>query len=273
MKSVKEIQKLLNSWQTGPRKKLGQNFLISQKVVGQIIAYVKEQEFEKIIEIGPGLGAVTEDLILLGRPLELIELDKYFCEYWQSKDISIRNIDALKLDWQKEFREDYILVSNLPYQISSSIVIDRSVLSENCKNMVLMFQKEVAQRIQAPHGGKDYGLLSVIAQCFWNIDKLVEAGPRDFYPAPKVASRVLTFIRKDNPIDLKEAYRFLRFTKFCFDQRRKKLISRLNKNYKDIDWCKGFEQLSLPEEARPEALSPDHYISLFKIIEGTIGSS
>ena len=105
-------------------------------------------------------------------------------------------MDALKFSWSDLESVPTCLVSNLPYQISSSLVIEVSTVADSVEEMILMFQKEVAQKIKSQPGDKDYGILSVIAQSFWDVEKICDAAPACFYPAPKVASRVLDFRRK-----------------------------------------------------------------------------
>jgi 16S rRNA (adenine1518-N6/adenine1519-N6)-dimethyltransferase len=200
--TVAQVKEKLALLGIQPKKSLGQNFLISENVISKIVKKVELQKSKKMIEIGPGLGALTESLISLQLPLTILELDSVFANYWraQSRDENLVVVECDALQWEGWSSlidvKETILVSNLPYQISSSIVIDRSVDKTTLGAMVLMFQKEVAQRIKAKHQTEHYGLLSVIAQTFWEIENLVEAGPKDFFPPPQIASRVLYFCRR-----------------------------------------------------------------------------
>ena len=159
--------------------------------------------------------------------------------------------DALRLDWS-QFDAD-ILVSNLPYQISSSIVIEKSLEPFGLKYMILMFQKEVAQRIRALPQTEHYGMLSVIAQEFWKMETVCDAGPRDFSPPPKIASRVLQFTRVES--DILDRKKYLNFIKQCFHQRRRILRSNLPSKYSEAvtQWL---IENKLSEKARAEELSP-----------------
>ncbi len=241
------------------KKSLGQNFLVSDHVIQKIINAVSEELpeslienlSEKLIEIGPGLGAITDLLILKYGRYKLIELDKSLVDYWKSQNMPVIEGDALQINW-KEINFD-VLVSNLPYQISSSIVIDRSLDVHQCRSMILMFQKEVAQRIRAKAKTEEYGMLSVIAQEFWDIQTVCEAGPSDFNPPPKVASRVLKFKYKESNIDQKNKY--FQFVKMCFKQRRRILKSNLEKKYHD-KYLKWIAQNNLSDKVRVEELSP-----------------
>lgn len=254
-----------------PKRSLGQNFLVSDVVVERILVAARSEPFSEIIEVGPGLGALTEDLLVLGHPLVLLELDAKFAAYWRSRTVSalspssssslassvatvavapVRVVegDALRLDW-KEFglSDQALFVSNLPYQISSSLVIERSLEPAGVTRMILMFQKEVAQRLGARPRTKDYGLLTVIAQTFWEITTVCDAGPKDFFPPPNVASRVLQFrlrrefspgissdISPKTPPDIFSngfPEGFLAFVKAAFSHRRKLLARNLQREY------------------------------------------
>ncbi|MCB0406987.1 MAG: ribosomal RNA small subunit methyltransferase A [Bdellovibrionales bacterium] len=220
-KVLKQLQ-ILN---VSPKRSLGQNFLIGTGVIEKIIQRVQSLKAESLVEIGPGLGALTEHLLMLSIPLKVIELDRIFAGYWREKQLDVREGDALQMDWGSLNLKNACLVSNLPYQISSSIVVDRTVQPFGVESMVLMFQKEVAQRIIAQPKSKQYGLLTVIAQAGWDIETVLEAGPNEFYPPPNVASRVLLFKKKASIINNFES--FLGFVKAGFAQRRKFLLSNL----------------------------------------------
>jgi len=240
------------------KKSLGQNFLVSDTVINKITNAVDEVKPQKLIEIGPGLGALTDVLRERYGQYQLIELDNSLIEYWRSVEMPVLAGDALQIDWsQIEFD---VLVSNLPYQISSSIVIERSIDENQCRAMILMFQKEVAQRIKAQHKTEDYGLLSVIAQEFWKIEIVCDAGMRDFNPAPKVNSRVLRFTQKESSINHKKDY--LLFIKTCFKQRRRILKSNLDSSIhpKFINWI---TEKKLSDKVRAEELSIEQLKDLY----------
>jgi len=258
-KSAKDrLQERMQELSHYTKKSLGQNFLVSDQVIFKIIAAVAETKPSKLLEIGPGLGALTDLLRAEYGQYQLIELDNSLIEYWKSIGMPVLAGDALQMDWSKIDFD--VLVSNLPYQISSSIVIDRSTDRNQCQSMILMFQKEVAQRIKAKHQTEDYGLLTVIAQEFWKIDIVCDAGMRDFNPAPKVNSRVLKFTRKESLISDKLDY--LKFVKACFKQRRRILKSNLENSYHAafINWV---TEKKLSDKVRAEELSIDQLRDLY----------
>lgn len=251
------------------KRSLGQNFLVSDTVIERIITQVKDFAPEKLVEVGPGPGALTDYLLEMKLPMTVIELDRVIAQYWRDQGLNVIEEDALRLDWSQFYTgpEKVVFVSNLPYQISSSIVIERSMEDVGVQHMVLMFQKEVAQRIRSEDRSEHYGLLSVIAQVFWEIDTVSDAGPRDFDPPPRVASRVLCFTRR--PSDIKNRESFLKFVKASFAQRRKLLKKNLSgllgqKQLTDQQLIAWLQELGFKETARAEELSPEQFVSLYK---------
>lgn len=276
---IQKIKEMLQVVGSQPKKSLGQNFLISGRVIEVIVSKVKSYNPRAIIEIGPGLGSLTDDLLKLEIPITLIELDKGFAESWRNKlaqcsgtetqENKCVEMDALLFNWNSIVNKpETVLVSNLPYQISSSIVIDRSTADTPAfKAMILMFQKEVAQRLMAKPKSSEYGLLTVIAQAFWKVQTLCEAGPRDFYPSPKIASRVLFFepLELSTSMELKQKEKFLKFVKVAFSHRRKMLISNLQAlgqvNAEQLSEV--FNKLDLSLKSRAEELSVQQFLMLF----------
>jgi len=265
MSELFDLKTRLTEMGISPKKAFGQNFLISAGVIGKIIEAVQSRPHSDLIEIGPGLGALTEKLIAAGLRPRLIELDRDLIDYWRARNLDTIDHDALKLDWDTlNLKPNSLLVSNLPYQISTSLVVDRCFGPKNLRHMILMFQKEVAQRLMAKPRTKEYGLLSVMAQVFFDISKVADAAPRDFHPAPKIASRVLSFTRKSDP---GVTERFLKVLKAGFAFRRKFLLKNL-KSVVDKPTLERlpdvFAALRLKPQARAEELTPAQWVELFK---------
>lgn len=256
------LQNRLNELKHDAKKALGQNFLISDHVISKIIqateSSLDQLQKKSLIEIGPGLGAITDYLVKLDCSYQAIELDRSLFQYWDDKKIKILNQDALQADWS-QFDSD-ILVSNLPYQISSSIVIEKSLEPYKLEIMILMFQKEVAQRIRAVKQTEHYGMLSVMAQEFWKMETVCEAGPVDFFPSPKIASRVLKFSLKSS--DILDRKKYLSYLKQCFHQRRRILKSNLPSIHSEgvTNWLAA---QNISEKARAEELSPEQFKNLY----------
>lgn len=264
------ILERLREWGAdGPKRSLGQNFLVADHVVEKILFAARSEPYSAIVEVGPGLGALTEDLLTLEKPLTLIELDRRFSVAWRAREgVRVFEADALKLDWRElDLPARSLFVSNLPYQISSSLVIERSLSPAGVTRMILMFQKEVAQRIAAQAGTKEYGLLTVMAQAFWETQTVCDAGPRDFFPPPNVSSRVLQFRERKDSMPMEAREGFLKFVKAAFSHRRKLLFRNLESaSFDGLE--RAFTALGLdPRTARAEELDPVRFNGLYQALQ------
>lgn len=253
----------MNELQISAKKSLGQNFLISDSVIQKITSQVERLKPGSLIEIGPGLGSLTDELKKISPQMTVLELDRAFSQYWRDQGLHVEEGDALHWNWSSwKGSSPRVLVSNLPYQISSTLVIDRCLDAEPVDFMVLMFQKEVAQRMRAVKDSEHYGMLSVITQTFWQTQTLLDAGPGDFMPAPKVASRVLVFEKKQ--IDFKDRKRYFSFVKSAFLHPRKLMVSNLCEGL-GITKAQGLEALEkhkLDPKCRAEQLSLQQFLDL-----------
>jgi len=267
----KELDERMEEAGVQPLKKLGQNFLLNPKICQVLVDAALKFKPVTVVEIGPGLGAITDDLGVGEHKLVLVEADAGLVKYWQGKlpRAEILHQDALRIDWNElSFSKPAVLVSNLPYSIAASLVVELSGTASNpFFALVLMFQKEVAERIQAEIHGEDYGMLSVIAQASWNIDRVIDAGPQDFFPVPHVGSRVLSFTPKTDINFDRE--KFLKFVKLAFSQRRKKLSSNLQGGYDKAKLKEVFASEKLGDDTRAQELSPPQFINLFKALSST----
>ncbi len=246
------------------KKSLGQNFLVNDSVIEKIVAAATLLNAKQALEIGPGPGALTQHLRAHFSDLTLIELDRDFADHWRSEGLSVIEEDALQFHWRLPEMADLILVSNLPYQIASSLIIERSLDETPLKGMILMMQKEVAERMVAKPHTSQFGLTSVIAQSFWQLSKVVDAGSRDFQPPPKVNSRVLQFTpHLASQWPASEKIKFLKFVKTCFQQKRKVLRTNLKVIAPERDVEKLLEQTRLTITTRAEELSVAQFHDLF----------
>ena len=262
---ILKVKTLLKEFERYSKKSLGQNFLINRQKIEMIVDTVKDLHPTRLIEVGPGLGALTTRLEVLTDDFHLIELDDIFAQYWEDKGKKVVRGDALRMDWSQLADRPSILVSNLPYQIAARLVVDRSIEPFELTAMILMFQKEVAQRMTSKPKSKDYGLISVLSQTFWTVKNLTDLGPNDYHPPPKVASRVLTFIRKSVDPSL-ASEKYLAFVKASFAQQRKYLKKNLNALYSEDNILKAFDELGISPQARPGDISVELYGNLYKLL-------
>ncbi|MDZ4678076.1 MAG: 16S rRNA (adenine(1518)-N(6)/adenine(1519)-N(6))-dimethyltransferase RsmA [Oligoflexia bacterium] len=267
MHTKQELDKRLAQAGIQPLKKLGQNFLLNPKICTALIDEVKSCNPQSVLELGPGMGALTDELLPGPWKTTLVELDAGMVKYWHAKfpELEIIHKDALKIDWQTlELLKPSVIVSNLPYSVAASLVVELSSLNEMVfQDMILMFQKEVAERIAADFHADDYGMLSVMAQTAWNITKVIDAGPQDFFPVPNVGSRVLRFTWKQPSFDREK---FLKFIKACFAQRRKKLSTNLSSWYPKEKIKAVYDSMGLSTDTRAQELDIARFTDLFKAL-------
>lgn len=220
----KELKIFLKQQNIRPLKRFGQNFLVNQKTIQKILHIVHNQT-PPFVEIGPGLGALTTCFSNKKKDILLVERDKKIASYWKNKGYSVLSADVLKLDWPQSLPKKCTVFGNLPYQIAGRLVLTSCLHQKQVVSMVLMMQREVAQRVIAQPGHKNYSLLSVVSQTFWFISPKLLIPKTDFYPQPKVEGSLLEFQIKKKTDNL-DPSSFLDFVKKCFAFKRKKLIKK-----------------------------------------------
>ena len=246
-----------------PKKFLGQHFLIDENISKKIVEAVNLKEFDKIVEIGPGKGALSKYLFDFSDKLILIEYDTESVEFIKSS-FKKHNPNIVKKDFLKYNLKDVLtqtsknlIIGNFPYNISSQIIFK---ILENyllVGNLIGMFQKEVAERIISKPNSKEYGIISVKTQLLYDVKILFDVSPNVFFPKPRVNSSVISLTRKENiniNFDLKL---FDKLVKLSFRQRRKKIKNSLKK----LDLNENILEDSI-FGLRPEQLSVNDFIKL-----------
>ena len=190
LEEITRVKTLLELMGRGSKRSLGQNFLVNSQKIAQITGEVARRKPTSVVEVGPGLGALTLHLKDVAPEFLLIEMDAQFAAYWDGQGYKVLQDDALKVDWRGLDLKNAILVSNLPYQIGARLVVDRCVEPAGIDTMILMFQKEVGKRLMAQPRTEDYSLLTVMVQTFWKVMNFTDLGPNDYFPPPNVASRI-----------------------------------------------------------------------------------
>ena len=244
-----------------PKKHLGQHFLLDMSVCERIAdAITGVGETKKIVEVGPGTGALTQFLMKLPYETSVVEVDDesvaYLNAYYPALRGRIYEEDFLRMDLKERFGDNFCVVGNFPYNISSQILFKVLEEWECVPELVGMFQKEVAERIAAKPHSKAYGILSVLAQAFYDVTYLFDVPPTAFNPPPKVDSGVIKLTRRTDVVDMRSEKSFIAVVKAAFGQRRKMLRNPL----------KGmFTPETLQEEIftkRPEQLSVADFAAL-----------
>ena len=254
------------------KKSLGQNFLIDENVLKKIVS-LKEIKNKFILEIGPGTGNLTQHILNKG-PKKLIAVEKdenlvFLLKEKFNDKITIINDDILKTNEKSLNKEKLIVFGNLPYNISTEILA-KWILNLDHKNfwfdyLVLMFQKEVAERIVSKFNSSTYGRLSILANWKLNINKICDIKPISFFPKPKVDSTLLLFEPKEVFYPFKNPKNLEKITRIFFNQRRKKLKTPFNILFKDK--INISTKLEIDLNLRPHNLKPEVYYELTKEYE------
>ncbi len=215
------------------KKRFGQHFLKEDDIARRITeALTHHGGYRTVIEVGPGTGALTKHLIdRTDIDLWCVELDNeaaaHIQEHYPTLGDRLIIGDLLRLDLKERFPEPFAIIGNFPYNISTQIIFQVLENKDHCKEMVGMFQKEVADRIRAEPGSKTYGITSVLVQAFYKVKQVMNVEPGSFIPPPKVRSAVIRMQRNDvQSLDCDEAL-FFRVVKTAFNQRRKTLHNAL----------------------------------------------
>ena len=254
------------------KKSLGQNFLNDQKILSLITEIGNINSNDIVLEVGPGTGNLTEK-ILEREPKDfiLIEKDQKLTDYLIKKfgdKIKIFNEDMLKFSYENYYKKNLIIFGNLPYNISTQILakwIKIKELDKFCRKLVLMFQKEVADRIIAKNNTKNYGRLSILSNWKMDVEKIIDIEPNCFKPSPKVKSTLLVFTPKKKFFELKDPKNLEHVTNIFFSQRRKMIKKPLKFLFKDFQGIARI--LSLDLNLRPQNLNNLTYYKISKLYE------
>lgn len=239
------------------KKSLGQHFLKDESVCRRIVDVLERRPLKRLLEVGPGGGALTKHLILLKDvDLKFIEIDSEKVVFLEKTYPQVRNkiIHADILETPRPFSDQFSVVGNFPYNISTQIVFRIIEWKEDVEVVVGMFQKEVALRIAAKEGSKIYGVTSVLVQAFFSVEYLFEVDENAFNPPPKVKSAVISMIPLEKPVNMKSEKALRLLVKTAFSQRRKMLRNAVKSLFsaellKDEIFNKRAEELSVQQFA------------------------
>ena len=273
----KKTIEILNKYDFVLQKKYGQNFLIDNHVLDKIIEGADVGKDDYVLEIGPGIGTLTQALCEKARQVLAVEIDKALIPILNETlsdydNVSIINKDILKIDLNKLVREEnngrpIKVVANLPYYITTPIIMSFLENSVPVESLTVMVQKEVAHRMQASAGSKDYGALSLAVQYYSEPYIVANVPPNCFIPRPKVASTVIRLkVNKEPLVEVKDEKLMFRLIRASFNQRRKTLVNGLN-NSKDLTFTKeeiqeALRKHNISEMIRGEALTLEEFAGL-----------
>lgn len=239
------------------KKSLGQHFLKDESVCVRIVDSLKQDVFKQLVEVGPGGGALTKYLLQLpGIAFKAVELDDEKVRYLEKAFPLIKGkiIHESILDIPAPFEGAFTLVGNFPYNISSQILFRVLEWKEQVTVMIGMFQKEVAERVASKSGNKEYGILSVLVQAFYDVEYLFDVPAESFNPPPKVVSGVIKLKKRTAVYEMKSERSFFILVKAAFNQRRKMLRNPLKGMFdaeilKEEIFSKRAEQLTVADFA------------------------
>ena len=255
------------------KKRFGQNFLQDEAIIERIVKSIRPAETDKLLEIGPGLGALTKKLLAASGAISVIELDrdvtpklKFNCD--GLGELTIYEQDALKTDYAAIADGSKMrVVGNLPYNISTPIMFKLYDFLENIHDMHFMLQKEVVERMVAKPGSKSFGRLSVMTQYACDAQMLFIVPPSAFIPAPKVDSAIVRLVPKVEPLTVKDFDLFNAVVSEAFNQRRKTVRNVWKKRMQADD----FKALSIDPQLRPENLSLKEFINVANYLHQSEG--
>ena len=277
--NIKEVKELLDKYNLNAKKGFGQNFLIDDNILKKIASSLDEKDYQAVIEVGPGLGSLTRYLVKSYPQVLCYEIDKDMIEVLNDTilehNLTIKEGDFLKSNVEKDIetyfgKQNVCLIANLPYYITSPILLKLLEEVPSVKDIVIMIQKEVADRFVAKPNTKDYNALSVLIQYFTNAEKLFDVSPNAFIPAPKVSSSVIHLSYKDKvSLNGDDLTFFLKFNRNIFKQRRKTLVNNIcsSFNISKENTAKILIDNGFKDTIRSEALSVEEIVNLSKIFK------
>jgi len=271
------IKKELLEYGLFPKKRLGQHFLVDRNILNKVIWTAQVEKEDAVLEVGPGLGEMTIALARQAKRVIAIEIDSKLVAILNEKmknypNVEVVKSDILKVDFNQFLKKEghpIKVVANLPYQVSTQLLFRFIESKETFSTFTLMLQKEVAERMVAPPGGKEYGPLSIFIQIFSDVSIRFFIKPSAFFPPPKVESAVVQMVWKEKPmIETNDEEWFKRVVKACFGYRRKTLVNALKHSELSLPESieLKMEAIGIDPRRRPETLTIQEYASLAKVL-------
>ena len=270
------VRKILRDYNIRPRKRLGQSFLEDNNVMSKIVDAADLNDNDTVVEIGAGLGVMTELLALQARKVIAIDIDPRMINILQERfkdrpKVSVIERDVLSYDFSSSLDGDargkIKIVGNIPYNISTQILFRLVEFRHQISSMVLLFQKEVADRITASPGGKDYGIPSVIVSMYAHVSREMNVPASCFYPQPTVTSSLIKIVMREKPpIEPVDDEFFVRIVKVAFSKRRKTILNNLRSadlpGYSEEKLNLLLKEIDIDGRRRGETLSIAEFVRL-----------
>jgi len=275
---LSEIKQILADANVQLSKSLGQNFLHDANQLCRIVAAAELSESDRVLEIGPGLGPLTEHLLPVPREVMAIETDRRLIEFLEKRFASVKNLNLIHDDALEYVRQhprdwsEWKVVANLPYSVASRLLVELAQLERGPKLMVVTLQMEVAQRLLAEADDEDYGLLTLLVHLRYQPEGWFKIPPSCFFPEPKVDSACLKLVQRTEPLlSMAQAAIFYKVVKRSFSQRRKMMFKLLKQNWPVQTLEAAFAQAGLSTQIRAEAVSLDQFVKLSQVLSRADG--
>ena len=275
MKLKEKTEWLWQKYHFTPRKQLGQHFLIDPRVLDRIVESLHLKMHDEVLEIGAGTGTLTERLVQEGIRVLAVEVDEGLCQILEEELKDYPNVkiiceDISQFSLEEQFKGPFQVVGNLPYQIATSLLLDL-VKRENISFLVVMVQREVAERLLSPPGCKKRGVLTVLMQHYALIEKIIDVPSHAFIPPPRVASSLLRIERRKIHCP-EEAQVIFRVVKAAFSSRRRMIVNALCGGLKrEKDFVrKKLEEAGIDEKLRAEDLTKEDFLKLSRVLREEI---
>ena len=275
---LSEMKRVLTERGLQLTRSLGQNFLHDANQLRRICAAAGLHAGDRVLEIGPGLGPLTELLLAQAGTVLAIEMDRRLVEFLQDRfrdrpGLTLIHADALKYLREPRDWTGWKMVSNLPYSVASPLLVDLAQAAAGPEVMVATLQREVARRIVARAGDPDYGMLSLLIQAHYEPRGQFRIPPSCFHPQPDVDSACLTLVRRPVPLLAREQINtFVAIVKRAFSQRRKMMLKLLRQDWDGPGLEAAFAALNLPPQIRAEAVSLEQFVRLTERLSALSGA-
>ena len=293
MMKLSEMKQILAEGGIQLTRSLGQNFLHDGNQLRRIVEAAELTRNDKVLEIGPGLGPLTELLVAHAGEVLAVEKDARLAQFLQARfglepplgligqmttgvrkcgtpNLHLLHADALKF-LQRDARDwsGWKLVANLPYSVASPILVELAQRADGPERMVITLQLEVARRLMAGAGNKDYGVLTLLLQLHYAPQSWFKISARCFFPVPEVDSACVTLLRRPKPLlNLELAGVFTKLVKHSFSQRRKMTLKLLKTEWPEGQLKEAFARLQLSPQSRAENISLEHFVQLAGLLSG-----
>jgi 16S rRNA (adenine1518-N6/adenine1519-N6)-dimethyltransferase len=272
------IKQELKEYGLIPKKRLGQHFLVDRNILNKVIRTAQVGKEDVVVEVGPGLGEMTLALARLAKQVIAVEIDPKLAEILKKKladcpNVEVVKSDILKVDFRSFFKKEghpIKVVANLPYQISTPLLFRFIEAKEVFSTFTLMLQREVAKRMAASPGGREYGRLSVLLQMFLDLSVRFFVPPSAFFPPPKVESAGVHMGWKEKPmVEMQDEEWFKKVVKACFGYRRKTLVNALKHSELSLPESieSRMEKIEIDPRRRPETLTIEEFIRLAEALK------